>query len=507
MNQERRKYIRLDSAFPVSFKLLSIDGKHIISGALQGFTNNIGKGGICLSVNNLKPELAALIKTGEARIYIEIEMPLRKEPVSAMTRAAWVKEPAHFPGKYLIGLDYEQMPPSGKKRLLCYAYTKKFSLPIALGLVILLATGFIINSYINIKLSEGNKALVEQLVKIMQDSNLARKKLEAISKEKQGLELKIEALELRIQLLDEERAKAKEASSITEKLNASLEKLTREKAALQEKLINLQRKESAVSEGALNLSRRKTMLEKANFEKMYQWLVIHQSPRTGLLMSFEGDNDIAGWGFTYEQSLAAQAYIFFGDFERARKIFDFFHKQAKRGPDIWLGIALLQYTNKTKDQRYLGLAEEIAGAIINLQTPDAYAFFKMLYKITNNQKYREAQDEALTWFIGHSAADTCAWAIPAIGAQKLEELGMNPERIMEFADKGFDLTPQMALSFKIMAGFYAGKNMQVKSKFYETKAEEYLTKLSNMVILSPSLSGNAYALFARYNYNPLELQE
>ena len=59
---ERRKYIRLDSVFPVGFRLLSLDGKAALSDWLQGYTNNIGKGGICLTINNLKPELAKLIK-------------------------------------------------------------------------------------------------------------------------------------------------------------------------------------------------------------------------------------------------------------------------------------------------------------------------------------------------------------------------------------------------------------------------------------------------------------
>ena len=151
---------------------------------------------------------------------------------------------------------------------------------------------------------------------------------------------------------------------------------------------------------------------------------------------------------------------------------------------------------------------------------------------------------------------------------------MNPYRIMEFAEqscavevsytrpegqtikvKGFDFasqrnlarggvvscewTAQMVLSFKIMADFYYKKDMAAKSRFYETKAEEYLGNLGQMIISSPSPSGQgesclpyatqdfvdtghvwitpkgnctgsvastAYTLFAYYNYNPLELK-
>ena len=53
---------------------------------------------------------------------------------------------------------------------------------------------------------------------------------------------------------------------------------------------------------------------------MYQWLKIHQNPRTGLVMSFEGDSDIANWAFIYDQSLIAQAIPIFLILNRARKI-------------------------------------------------------------------------------------------------------------------------------------------------------------------------------------------
>ena len=34
---------------------------------------------------------------------------------------------------------------------------------------------------------------------------------------------------------------------------------------------------------------KKSILEKASFEQMYQWIKLHQNPRTGLIISFEGD--------------------------------------------------------------------------------------------------------------------------------------------------------------------------------------------------------------------------
>lgn len=122
------------------------------------------------------------------------------------------------------------------------------------------------------------------------------------------------------------------------------------------------------------------------------------------------------------------------------------------------------------------------------------------------------------------ATDTYAWSIASIGPEKLEQLGMNPDQILEFAEqncvvevdyqrpegsivkiKGFDFAPQrhlsrggvvssewtaqMVISFKIMADFYYKKNMIAKARSYEAKADAYLIALSNMIISSSSPSG------------------
>ena len=232
------------------------------------------------------------------------------------------------------------------------------------------------------------------------------------------------------------------------------------------------------------------------------------------------------------------------------------------GPNIWLGIAIAQYTHKTQNRAYLGLAEDIAAAVIKLQEEDkeggvrggwdvswystehnldAYAFFNMLHKITGRDKYAEAAQKVLDWLKRHTydeadipikrgkgdstiATDTYAWSIAAIGPERLERIGMNPDRIMEFAEancsvevdylrpegrvikiKGFDFAPkrhvgrggivssewtaQMVISFRIMEDFYSKKGMSSKAQTYRNKAQEYISSLGKMIISSPSPSG------------------
>jgi hypothetical protein len=97
----------------------------------------------------------------------------------------------------------------------------------------------------------------------------------------------------------------------------------------------------------------------------------------------------------------------------------------------------------------------------------------------------------------------------------------------------------MVISFKIMAEYYLKKGMNSKGNNYQLKADEYLSSLGNMIISSPSpsgqgesclpyasqdsvdtghgwftpkgkdtgsVSGTTYTIFAYYNYNPLELK-
>ena len=593
LGKERRKYLRLDTVFPVEYRLLESGNLAPQSSWLQGFTNNIGKGGICLVVNNLSLELAQKIQRKEVKLSLEIEIPVTGKTIPATAHIAWIREDASQPNRYIIGLSYEHIDARQNSSLMRYAWFRRLFFPVSLTLVIILSLGLAAGSYLNIKLIKGNKALVAQLINIVQESSIAKQKIKKIDKEKEDLDIKMQTLLLQMKAIEEEKAKFKDKikseeikkSKKTNELNFIAEQLTKEKALLQEELIVLQHKENAITEELLHLDKKKATLQKSNIDNMYKWIKIHQNARTGLVMSFEGDRDIAGWAFTYDQALTIIAYSDFADFARARRILDFFNTQAKRsnglffnaycfsegspveyivhsGPNIWLGIAVAQYTYKSKDRSFLGLAEDIARAQMQLQTQDseggirggpevawfstehnldAYAFFNMLYKLTNKKQYLEARDKVLKWLVNHTydktgipikrgkgdatiATDTYAWSIAAVGPAKLEEVGMNPDKIINFAEdncsvevsynrpdgqivkiKGFDFAPQqhlprggvvssewtaqMILSLKIMSEFYYKKEMIAKARAYGFKADEYLTQLSKMIISSASASG------------------
>jgi len=636
LGAERRKYIRLDTVLPVQFRLESLDSKEPLSPWIQGFTNNIGHGGICLCVNDLSPELIKLIQEKKAKLTIEIDMPLGSNPICALVSLAWTKEVGGLSNRYLLGLDYEKINPGQNFMLIRYAWAKKLFLPFVILSIALLSLSLGCGAYLNIQLTRKNKMLVDELVGILQESRLVKQQLEQIARKRASLEDKIESLTLQIKSASERKSEQPPAViDNTKELNGVILQLAQERDLLQAKLISLQLNEQAVQAESLRLETKKVILEKANLDKMYQWFKIRQNPHTGLVMSFEGDKDVASWAFLYDQALLIQIYIKFSDFFRAKKILDFFANDAKQedgwflnayyvndgspaefvlhsGPNIWLGISIVQYTQATGDNRYLRIAEEIAQNIIKLQNSnpdngirggpkmswystehhlDAYAFYKMLARVTKMNKYEQAAEKTLSWLVQHTydrqdlpikrgkgdstiATDTYAWSIAAIGPEKLKTLGMDPDKIMEFVEEncmvevnfirpsgqvvkiqGFDFAPQrnvsrggvvssewtaqMVVSFKIMADYYLKNGQTDKATVYRNKADNYLAQLGNMIISSPSpsgqgegclpyatqddvdtghgwmtpkgkhtgsVSGTAYTIFAYYGINPLELK-
>jgi len=635
---ERRRYLRLDTVFPVLFRLESPDGKQILSAWQQGFTRNVSKGGICLEVNNFSPDLALALKENKAKLSLEIEMPMIKKPVKAQAQVAWGTQSGADPNRYTFGLSYEHIDASANAKVMRYAWMKKLFIPVAISLILALSIGLGINTFINAKLTQGNKALVEQLIKILQDTSVAKQQIKSISREKSDLQLQLDALEQRIKAAEKEKKEKEERGvKAAARINALVEELSLERNRLQQQIISVQTKENNITEELLRLDKKKSCLEQANLDKMYQWLSVHQNHRSGLIMSFEGDSQIERWGFTYDQALAALAFINISDFNRAAKILTFFKDRAEKtdgrffnayyvddgspaeyvvhsGPNIWLGIAAAQYSYKSGDNSFLQLAQDIAKATIGMQSQDreggirggpdvawfatehnldAYAFFNMLYEITTDSVYEKARDKILNWLLNHTydrseipvkrgkgdstiATDTYAWSIAAIGPEKLSGIGMDPDRIMEFVEencsvevdyrrlgegdavkiKGFDFAPQrhlarggivssewtaqMVVSMKIMAKYYYDKEMPAKAHAYEVKADAYLAELANMIVSSPSpsgqgesclpyatqdnvdtghgwftpkgsrtgsVAGTVYTIFAYYGYNPLQLRK
>lgn len=510
--KEKREFIRLDSVFPVEYQLLK-NNKAVDESWHHGFTNNVSSGGLCLELLKIDAQALKLLESPQdAGLNLKIYIPIHKPASHASAKILWLrKEPRHI-SQYSLGLQYDKIDKKELRRIMRVAYGKVILPKLALAGIIFLFAAFIISAYNNSRLSSYNKKLIEEMVNTLEDSKKSKAELEAIRKEGQALEGRLKQSNADIKTKEEELGQKlkslEDLSAIGEgragiikiqeaeiqKLKAMLSDLTQSRQDIIQKIGDLEKIEDTVEVKLREIKEKKAILEKENFEKMYQWVKTHQNPRSGLIASFEGDGELGDQAFTYDQALAVIALSYFKDYEPARKILDFYLGQAKKeqvfyngyyvstgevsefvihsGPNLWLGIAVLQYTKLSADNKYLPLARDIAGWMLKLQKEDkesglrggpqtswystehnldGFAFFDMFYKISSETDYKKAAENLLLWLRNHAydspavpikrgrgdatiATDTYAWSIASLGPERLARIGMDPEAIMNFAE-------------------------------------------------------------------------
>jgi len=288
----------------------------------------------------------------------------------------------------------------------------------------------------------------------------------------------------------------KEVSS-DEVLKKEIEELKKERETLQSKLIALQKGRRAARKQLDKKDDAK--LKQKTVESLLGWMRTKQTKKYGLIPSFSGDDSLKDISYSYDQALSVVAFSLCGDKERAKRILDFYKYHAKKnesdvffnayytsgtpseyvvhvGPNIWLGMAALQYFLLTEDASYLQMTKRISlwlkknmdeegglkgGPGVDWYSTehnlDAYAFFDMLYYVTKDKEYFRLKEKTLGWITKHGydseqkrfkrgkgdstiATDTFSWGIAAIGPEILKEKEMNPYSIMDYAEKNSRVT-------------------------------------------------------------------
>ncbi len=494
---ERRKYIRLNSVFPVEIYLRNTpkSGK---SQVIQAFTRDISLGGLCLSVNNPDASLTSMVHDGST-FDITINMPVSHRPIEASVQAAWhdKRESARHK-QLLIGVFYDKIDASDRKRIFSAARRMKW-LPRAAALSIILLVSLLAGSlYQKAELIRANREFIERFHNIQMTSDMYRVSLnkidgkyEAIKEESAKNKELIGSVTAELQNLKSTDAAVLKAER--DSLGESLKAALGEKAVLEDRISAMNKKKEKAVKLFNEVNSERREFDKAAVKNMYGWITTHQNKLSGLVMSFEGDPGIADWAFTYDQALVAQVFLISGDIKRAKKVLGFFKNSTKSmktgfknaynvgtgfpvenvvhlGPNIWIAIAAIHYADKSGDKAYLNFAEDVAVWIISLKDADgglrggpgiswystehnldAYALFNMLWVLTSKDKYKKERDGTLRWIKDNTysksdggmkrgkgdatiATDTLAWAIAAIGPEELLKEGMDPEGIMKYAE-------------------------------------------------------------------------
>lgn len=584
----KRKYIRISTVIPLEFSITNKDKEEIWKTVYQGYTRNINAGGICIEVSNFDDNLADKLSSGEFLFHIRIDMPNQEKPIEAYVDPRWVqKTEDSFIKKIFIGVAFFEINEIDKNKIVKFAekvYRRPKQIAIFVAILALVAFSSLINEF---KLKHDNMKLSKQIAEITLERNKIDKELQNIEEGKQELQTDLEQANNDIKILSQ---KVSEIADVNiEIYDQKMAKLVKNKAKLEEALnkIIIHQKELGFEKKRLQLY--KESLSAKNSERMYSWLKMRQSPSTGLVPSFEGDYDLNNFAFTYDESLVIMNFIMKEDLQAAKHALDFYYYKARRyqggflnayevvngnvvewmthvGPNIWLGMAALMYAERTSSDLYLNFAKRIGDWVIKLQNQskdggirggptvtwfatehniDAFAFFRMLYNMTNDKKYLDASDLTMNWLknVAYNkaqkrfnrgrndntiATDTASFGIPAIGPKRLYKEGIDPELLIAFAEKtalvtvvfknkdgkeykiqGFDYTDpaklgrpgivssewtaQMITTYNLMADYFE-KRDKVKSAKYKEKAAFYLGELDKMMILKQNsqLSGGGF---------------
>ncbi len=487
----------MNTVFPVELEeVLKPSGEKIPSRMLQAFTRDVSEGGMCLELKSFGAEAEKLFSVPDAQLDLTINPAFSRHPIKAIAQIVWFKKQEDIaPPRYLIGVQYIQIDPVNRRRLIGYAQRLIWIPRITLAAVLVMGAVILALFLREQGLVRQNRALVKQLVQNAENKSSITGDLYELQKKKNALGAELTKAQGRIRTLEGSIA-ALEQNNLEQK-NADQNELRQALAkqkTIEEELTRVREGKEKLRSAYRAMETQEKPTADSALKQMVQWIESHQNLRTGLVASFEGDAALEDWAFTYDQALATQVFLLFGDTKSAENVLSFYDARAARengaflnvydathgqafenvvhvGPNVWIGIAALQYEHNVKDGRFLPLAKSVADWVISQQDAegglkggptvtwysiehnlDAYAFFSMLYQETRDERYQQARGRILSWIKKYAysvkekkmnrgkgdatiATDTFSWAVAAMGPETLKAIGFDAEEIMEFAEK------------------------------------------------------------------------
>ena len=120
MNQakkDKRKYLRLNTVFPVEFNAVDQD-KNPTSDVTQGFTRNVGKGGMCIESKCKKDKTPFDISPGKTLLRLVINIPSSSFATDSYAVVRWVKKiPEYIFDRYIFGVEYETIDTDNQRMI------------------------------------------------------------------------------------------------------------------------------------------------------------------------------------------------------------------------------------------------------------------------------------------------------------------------------------------------------------------------------------------------------
>ena len=115
--QDRRRYARLKTVFPVEFQYID-DKKEPTSYIFQGFTRNVSKGGMCIDVKSQKDREGFNFIAGQTKLKLVINIPTSELATRAFATVRWSRKISEqFLDTYMFGVEYDEIDPAKQKMI------------------------------------------------------------------------------------------------------------------------------------------------------------------------------------------------------------------------------------------------------------------------------------------------------------------------------------------------------------------------------------------------------
>lgn len=468
----------------------------------QAFTRDVSSGGMCLEVKIFGKEFAHAVEKQDAELTLTINPTFSRTPIKATARIAWIRKNELSAPRYLFGVAYTQIDERSRSRLIGHARWLIW-MPRAVWTAGTLMAVCLFGLFVHDQaLIRENRKLVGQIVESASKKSDIASQLYELQRRKTLLDEDVEKARKKIERLEKtmtpQPAVSVGAARLT-RYEKQLADIVSRQEDIKRQIQTIQTDRQKLRSSYRVLETREKPLASSALKQMFGWLQSHQNFHTGLIASYEGDDTLEDVAFTYDQSLAAQTFLIFGDFKNAEVILSFFEERAAKseggffnaydavdgrsaentvntGPNLWIGIAALQYERRVGDGKFLPLARRVGDWALGLQDEegglsggpsidwystehnlDAYAFFAMLTEQTGEERYRKASGRSLEWIkkYGYSATegrmqrgkgdatiatDTFSWALAALGPRALSEIGSDAEDIMKFAEANCEVS-------------------------------------------------------------------
>jgi len=248
--KDKRQYMRLNTVFPVEFYIVDKESRNAISELYEGFTRNIGKGGMGVFAKTLKCKEGERLDLAphNTKLKVIMNIPLDKQPVECFATVEWVeRRPGPLIDTYYFGISYDFINELEYEKIMDYVqWLRAKPRLIVLG-IIFLAICLVLSTVFLFKINMRKNVIKRELSASAAEGKRARAaKIQAENK-KSAMETKLEASKRRqvamqaaVEKLAEQKKALEEISKWKEgdnqDLQITIERLTEEKKILEEKI-------------------------------------------------------------------------------------------------------------------------------------------------------------------------------------------------------------------------------------------------------------------------------